>query len=379
MNRREKCGSEPRTSSGSSGNGARMARLSPRRDSLDTAAHDAKSHSPPLVATTGENVKALKAMMESKDKALASSSHQVNELIGKAGALRRQLDDAQKALAAKCGVIDELNTKIQSLEHGDGVQQQEENGNDHTDTVVALRQKVLALEQQLAAAASEQKANDEVSANYENPGKPDDAVALTSTIDRLQSQLAAATEQLTRREADETEVRVRIERELRSAFSEAAAENHVADVEAFERQLQMCKDAADEQAHAHSATIAQLNTHLSQAQSECAEFKSQLSQAVQEAADLRRDATKKAAEIRAFSKKTDEYLRWVDTSLCSEQICYSKREAQQQATHERRLQRVRDDYEKKLTSVTANRDELKEKLNQLLIANGQAPQVELVG
>jgi hypothetical protein len=91
-----------------------MQRLSPRRDSIDSMqggdGANTKSHSPPLVP--GENVKTLRAMMESKDKALASTSHQVNELIGKAGTLRRQLDDAQKQLAMRAGYIEELQEKV---------------------------------------------------------------------------------------------------------------------------------------------------------------------------------------------------------------------------------------------------------------------------
>jgi transposase len=66
-------------------------------------------------------------------------------------------------------------------------------------------------------------------------------------IQRVRAELMEAREQLSAQQADEADVRARVERELRSAFSEAAAESHVADVEAFEQQLQMCKDAADEQ------------------------------------------------------------------------------------------------------------------------------------
>jgi uncharacterized coiled-coil DUF342 family protein len=51
-------------------------------------------------------------------------------------------------------------------------------------------------------------------------------------------------------------------------------------------------------------------------------------------------------------------------------IC-SKREAQQLATHERRLQRVRDDYEKKVNELTSARDELRAQLNQMRVASGQ--------
>jgi hypothetical protein len=51
---------------------------------------------------------------------------------------------------------------------------------------------------------------------------------------------------------------VNVERELRSKFSEAAAESHVADVQDFEHQLQMLKEDADNKIVKQNEEIAQL-------------------------------------------------------------------------------------------------------------------------
>jgi len=75
-----------------------------------------------------------------------------------------------------------------------------------------------------------------------------------------------------------------------------------------------------------------------------------------EMSELQREVERKQQELRAFSTKTDEYIR--------------KRERQQTQAHERKMTKLREEFEKRVTQLTKKKDELKAQLVQLRGAQG---------
>uniref|UniRef100_A0A914W0X8 Nuclear mitotic apparatus protein 1 n=1 Tax=Plectus sambesii TaxID=2011161 RepID=A0A914W0X8_9BILA len=227
----------------------------------------------------------------------------------------KQADELQETITSLNATIEQLNARIESLESANGSEENSE-----------VQAKLNSAQSELTQRTTEHEAK----------------------VNQLLEEIETKQKRIDALEVREVELREEIERELRSKFAEAAAENHVADVEGFEKQLQDYKEHADAKEKEQGERIHLLTEECGAKDKQIEALHGRVKTLMTEVGNIQMELEKKSNELRNFGKKTDD-----------------KREQQQTHALEKKIQNLQAEHDQALSHLQQREKELEEQLNSL--------------